>query len=220
MVLKSKQTILSYRCPSCGAGVMSAVDIFKLSADMVKLKCDCGESSMTALYVKDNGKSKIRLTVPCLFCPKPHSFTVSSSVFFNNDLFLLACPYTDMTISAIGEIDKVKAELSRSELELFELIEKLGGEGISMLNGIREQEDEANHEIRETVLSVIKILDSEGNIKCSCNEGEGDYELSVSKDDFTLECKACSCKTTLHVDSVPSAHSLIELSEIRLDPTT
>ena len=47
MVLEKKQTTIAYRCPTCGAGIMSAVDIFALSAPMVKLKCSCGCSEMT-----------------------------------------------------------------------------------------------------------------------------------------------------------------------------
>ena len=41
MVLKEKHTTVAYRCPFCGSGVMSAVGLFGLSADMVKLKCPC-----------------------------------------------------------------------------------------------------------------------------------------------------------------------------------
>ena len=39
MILEPKSTSIAYRCPSCGSGIMSAVDVFKLSADRVRLKC-------------------------------------------------------------------------------------------------------------------------------------------------------------------------------------
>ena len=90
MVLNSKQTTVAYRCPHCGAGVMSIVDPFALSADMVKLKCDCGKSEMSVVYSNDG---KVRLTVPCIFCPNPHSFVVNSSVFFGKELFVGALLY-------------------------------------------------------------------------------------------------------------------------------
>ena len=93
MVLDAKQTTVAYRCPHCGAGVMSVVGLFSLSADMVKLKCTCGESEMSVVYSKDG---KIRLTVPCILCPKPHVFTLNSSVFFKNELFVLPCPLSDI----------------------------------------------------------------------------------------------------------------------------
>ena len=62
---------------------MSAVGFFNLSADMIKLKCDCGGSEMSIVYGKD---SKVRVGVPCILCPNPHQFTLSSSVFFEKDL--------------------------------------------------------------------------------------------------------------------------------------
>ena len=46
MVLDKKQTTVAYRCNKCGAGVMGMIDIFTLSAPMIKLKCDCGGSEM------------------------------------------------------------------------------------------------------------------------------------------------------------------------------
>ena len=53
MVLESKQTTLAYRCPHCGAGVMSAVRMFALKGSMVRLKCDCGKSQMEAVPAGD-----------------------------------------------------------------------------------------------------------------------------------------------------------------------
>jgi len=58
MVLNPKETTLAYRCPHCGAGVMSIVGLFTLTADMLKLKCDCGKSELTVVY----SDGKVRLT--------------------------------------------------------------------------------------------------------------------------------------------------------------
>ena len=91
MVLNQKGTAVSYRCPECGTWVTSIVGVFSLTADMLRLKCPCKGSEMTLLYAKDK---KIRLTVPCFLCPQPHSFTVSSQLFFDKDLFALPCAYS------------------------------------------------------------------------------------------------------------------------------
>ena len=120
MVLETKTTTLAYRCPHCGSGVISAVGMFSLSADMVKLKCTCGKSEMSVVDTKDG---KVRMTVPCLLCSKPHIFTVSNSLFFGKDLFVLPCPYSDVNIACMGETNLVKNELARSELELLDLME-------------------------------------------------------------------------------------------------
>ena len=76
MVLDIKQTTVAYRCSHCGAGVMSMVGVFSLSGEMFKLKCSCGESEMTMVRTSDG---KIRFSVPCFLCPKPHTYTVNLS---------------------------------------------------------------------------------------------------------------------------------------------
>ena len=216
MILDPKKTTVAYRCPSCGSGVMSIVGLFDFGADMMKLKCDCGASAMTVLYGKD---SKVRMTVPCFLCPNPHTFTVSTSVFFKDDLFLLPCPYSDISIAMTGNTNKVKAELARSELELLELIEKSGVENLDSLH--RNEDFYANPEIVEIITYTIRELDSEGNIKCGCPEGvEGDYTLDFLKDEIHVECKGCGCKKILRADSLMAAHDLLNLDELTLEPNT
>ena len=151
MVLETKQTTVAYRCPHCGAGIMSAIDIFALKADMIKLKCTCGKSEMSVVDTKDG---KVRLTVPCLLCAKPHIFTVSSSLFFGKDLFVLPCPYSDINIACMGETNLVKNELARGELELLDLMEQSGIKGFDAIHG----EDEAT--ITDPQIRMVFIADS------------------------------------------------------------
>lgn len=216
MILDPKKTTVAYRCPSCGAGVMSVVGLFDLGADMMRLKCDCGQSAMTVVYSKDG---RVRMNVPCFLCPNPHSFTVSSSVFFKDDLFLLPCPYSDISIAMTGNTNKVKAELARSELELLELIEKSGAENLDRL---REQNDfYANPEIVEIVTYMLRELDEEGKISCSCPDGvEGDYVIDFLDSEINIECKNCHCKKSLRADSLMAAHDLLNLDNLTLEPKT
>jgi hypothetical protein len=113
MLLNEKRTTVAYRCPDCGGGIMSAVGLFNLSADMVKLKCTCGKSELKIVYNRDGS---VRLTVPCLICSQPHTFTVNASLFFSDELFVLPCPYSDINIAFTGEMNTVKAELVRTEM--------------------------------------------------------------------------------------------------------
>ena len=46
MILDEKKTTVAYRCPGCGAMVRSMIGAFTLSADMMRLKCPCGESAV------------------------------------------------------------------------------------------------------------------------------------------------------------------------------
>ena len=216
MVIDSTKTTVAYRCPSCGAGVMSVVGLFNLNADMVKLKCDCGESAMTLVYGKGKD-SKVRLTVPCVLCPNPHNYTVSSSIFFKNDLFILPCPYSDLTVAATGETNAVKAELSRSELELLDLLEK---SGVSSLDSLHQKsEATANIEAVEIISYMLKELDEEGKIECDCSNGCGkDFELSFYDASAEIACKCCGCKKIIPTDSIIEANMLLSADKLSLRP--
>ncbi len=215
MVLNSKQTTVAYRCPHCGAGVMSFVDPFVLSADMIKLKCDCGKSEMSVVYSNDG---KVRLTVPCILCPKPHSFTVNSSVFFDKELFLLPCPYADINIAMTGEINNVKAELARSELELLQMLEKSGLESFEALRGENEKELFSDPQIFDIIMFVINDLDAEGKIYCKCeNEGEGDFEVEVLDDGIKVSCKRCGASRVIPTDGLLAATAFLNADCLYLE---
>lgn len=218
MVLDSKQTTVAYRCPHCGSGVMSAVGLFNLSADMVKLKCTCGESEMTVVYSKDG---KMRLTVPCILCPNPHNFTVNSSVFFKNDLFLLPCPYSDINICMIGEQNKVKAELARTELELLDLLEESGIDNFDLFHNKQTLSDP---QILDIILFVINDLDAEGKIYCKCHpeseisgEHDGNYEVEMLEEGIKVLCKGCGASKIIPADSLINAHEFLNTEKIILE---
>ncbi len=213
MVLDPKQTTVAYRCPHCGTGVMSVVGLFNLTADMVKLKCSCGQSEMTIVYGRDG---KIRFTVPCILCPTPHNFSVSSSLFFGKDLFVLPCPYSDINICMMGDTDHVKAELSRSELELLDLLEE---NGLSNFDSLRGGDQElSDPQIQEIVTYVVKELDEEGKIHCRCPEGnEGDYEAELRRDGIMVTCLCCKASKFIETNSLISAHEFLNADSIELE---
>jgi DNA-directed RNA polymerase subunit RPC12/RpoP len=214
MVLESKQTTVAYRCPHCGAGIMSAVGLFALSADMVKLKCTCGNSEMTVVYSKDG---KVRLTVPCLLCAKPHTYTLNSTLFFDKDLFSLQCPYTDMNIAFLGETNTVKAELARSELELLDLMEKSG-----LKNFDQFHDDEASlpdPQVLEIVMFVINDLDAEGKIFCKCapEDNGRQYDAEILNDGVKVTCRKCGATRLIPTDSRLGAHAFLNADALYLE---
>lgn len=210
MVLNSKQTTVAYRCPKCGAGVMSVVGLFNLCADMVRLKCDCGQSEMTMVYTKD---SKVHFTVPCMFCPNPHRFTLNSSVFFEKEFFALPCPYSGMNIVLMGESDRVKAELAKGELELLKAFEEAGISGM----GEQGKIELTDPEVLDIITYIVKELDEEGKIECRCqNQGEGDYELEFLPDGIKLSCKKCNASVLLPTNSLIDAYELLGADKLVL----
>lgn len=215
MVLDAKQTTVAYRCPACGAGIMSAVDLFRLSADMVKLKCTCGASEMTVVSSKDG---KVRLTVPCIACPNPHTFTLSSSLFFGKELFSLQCPYSDLTVACMGEVDQVKAELARSELELLDLMEQ---SGLGSMTELQQKNEETltDPQIREIVMFVINDLDAEGKIDCRCapNDNGRMYDADILDDGISVRCRKCGASRFIPTDSSLSAHAFLNADALHLE---
>ena len=211
MVLEPRQTTVAYRCPQCGAGVMSVVNLFNLRADMIKLKCDCGGSEMTLVHTKDQ---KVRFTVPCIFCPNPHHFTLNSRSFFEKDMFALPCPYSGMNIAVMGDTDRVKAELARSELELLELLEENNAESFSALHGEQGFNDP---QVLDIITYIIKELDEEGRIHCSCNESEeGDYELEFLPEAVKISCKKCGASALLPTNSLIDAYEILGADSLEL----
>ena len=53
----------------------------------------------------------VRLRVPCIACPGPHNYTLSRSLFFSRDIFVLSCSFSGIGICFLGRADKVKNEL-------------------------------------------------------------------------------------------------------------
>ena len=211
MVLEPRQTTVAYRCPQCGAGVMSVVNLFNLCADMIKLKCDCGGSEMTLVHTKDN---KVRFTVPCIFCPTPHHFTLSSHSFFEKEMFALPCPYSGMNVAVMGDTDRVKAELARSELELLELLEENNAESFSFLHKEQGFDDP---QVLEIITYIVKELDAEGRINCLCeSDGEGDYELEFLPDAVRISCKRCGASATLPTNSLIDAYEILGADSLEL----
>lgn len=212
MVLESKQTTVAYRCPRCGAGVMSLVNVFSLHADMLKLKCTCGESEMTMVKTKDG---KVRFTVPCLLCPKPHMFTVNDSVVFGRELFVLPCPYSDMNIAMLGDTEHVKAELSRSELQLLDLLEK---SGLGSLDALGGEQTLSDPQVLEIVTYVIQELDEEGKIRCRCDgEGEREYDAEILDGAVRVTCRACGASREIPTDSLIRAEAFLNADHLDLE---
>ncbi len=220
MVLKNKETTIAYRCPHCGAGVMSALDIFTLSAPLIKLKCDCGGSEMTVVKQNDG---KIRLSVPCLFCPSPHNFLVSSKIFFGENEFFLQCPYSDMDICFLGDMDHVKANLARGELKLMELMEEYGISDIAKFKEANTaDEDEAlDSEHTQNVIFVLSELEEEGKIFCKCEHKDTvdseKYGFEVFSDCVLVKCRDCGASRKIPTDNSLNMHAFLDADSLHLE---
>ena len=179
---------------------------------MLKLKCSCGQSEMTVVLKKDG---QVRFTVPCILCPKPHNFTVSSKIFFGKELFVLPCPYSDVNICMMGETNHVKAELSRTELELMELLEKSGLDNFDDLHG---EEYISDPQVTEVVTYAIREFDEEGKIYCRCEErSEAEYDAEIGREGITVTCRKCGASKFIPTDSLISADAFLNSDSLTLE---
>ncbi|MBO5898916.1 MAG: hypothetical protein J6R04_07885 [Clostridia bacterium] len=219
MVLDTNNTTLAYRCPKCGAAVFSGLNVFSLTADMLKLKCSCGESE---LVLVNSGDGRVRLTVPCMLCPAPHQFTLNKSLLFGKELFCMPCPYTDIDLCCVGEENHVKAEMSRAELELLDLLEQNGFSDFRELSEASGRpEDErfpTDPQVLDIVMFVIRDLDEEGKIKCHCtSRDEGHtYDVDIRDDGVLVSCSACGASRLIPTDSGLSAHAFLNSDSLDL----
>ncbi len=226
MVIDSKQTTVAYRCPECGAGVISLVGLFSLSADMIKLKCTCGHSEMQIVYRRED--NMMRLIVPCIFCRKPHTFNVSSQMFFSKDVFLLPCPYSDINIGFVGEENRVKAELARTELELLDMLEENGISDFKSLHG--DEEDMPDLQVLDVISYIVGELDAEGKIYCKCHpfgreplpdgrleRDDSEYEVTVSENGIEVSCAKCKASRVIPADSMLTAHAFLNSDFLKLE---
>lgn len=209
MILDQKQTTIAYRCPSCGSIVRSVVGIFSLSAEMIRLKCPCGESALDIVYTKDK---KVRLTVPCLVCPTPHNYLVSSTAFFERDIFTLSCTYSGLDVFFAGSEENVDKAIAESEAELIELV---GEDALESLAHTRGEETLTDPQVLEVIMYVVKELEDEGNIHCKCPVG-GEYELQLGDESVFVVCKKCGAEYEIHANSVSAAQAFLEADEIVL----
>ena len=213
MILNDKKITVAYRCPECGQWVTGIVGMFTLSADMLRLKCPCGGSEATMVYTNDK---KIRLTVPCFLCPQPHSFTVSSGMFFERDIFALPCAYSGIDICFIGSEEQVEAACKASDEELLELMGESDYSDFSAARESGKEEFLSDPQILDIVNFVIRDLDEAGEISCKCPPDEGCYSVDVTSDGITVSCENCGAKALIPVSSTISANAFLSCEHLDL----
>ena len=144
-----------------------------------------------------------------------------------------------MNICFTGEINTVKAELARTELELLDMLEEHGITDFSSLHG--DEKDLSDPQILDIVLFVINDLEAEGKIYCPCHpdggeatnevaqdsatekaddstsDKEGRYEATVTEDGILLRCRHCGASRVIPTDSMLSAHAFLNADSVHLE---
>lgn len=217
MILDAKETAVAYRCPHCGAGIVSMVGVFALSGDMIKLKCDCGKSELVISYARDD---KVHITTPCIICPKPHNYTVSKKLFFSKDVFRLGCTFTGLDICFVGEKEAVLEALKENESELLGMFEEAGVTSLDALHKGNEYDLIDDPAIEEIIRFMLVELRDEGNIHCGCDDiNEADYRFEFVEPDYDsvrIYCESCGSSVEIPMTSVINANAFLHCDELYL----
>ena len=193
MVLQPKQTRIAYRCPACGEVVYGLVGRFTLAADLLRLKCPCGEAS---LDIRQRREGKVELSVPCLFCKKNHTYVLSGTLVLDRDRFLLGCPYANMDIAFLGEEGRVEEDVRRTGEELERLLGQLEAETLADIQPQDMNDDEIlpDPALYDAVRFLVRELEAEGAIDCPCHSGS--YDVRFSDEGLQVFCPTCGATHT------------------------
>ena len=131
---------------------------------------------------------KLRITVPCIFCPSPHRYMVSRKLLMTRELFTFPCAYAGVDILFIGSKGEVMKAVEASDRELRTMIDDTELAGV---HGANEGDDLYGDEhIRDMILFVLGDLAEENHIHCGC-EDSGDFLVEQTRDSVRISCKKC-----------------------------
>ena len=215
MILSPKETVIAYRCPDCGSGIMSVVGAFALSGDLIKLKCSCGKSE---LHISRTSDKKLRITVPCLVCPKPHNYVIGQNTFFSREgVFTLSCTVSGLPLCFIGTKEGVSESLDEATREANELLKDAGLDTLDEIRENSEASDPFDASIDDIIRYTICELEDEGKIKCKCpTTAVADYQFEILDDTLRVYCEKCGASVTLPMYDMAMAQDFLLRESLEL----
>lgn len=193
---------------------MSPVGVFKLNADRLVLKCQCGHSEMSITRSKD---AKIRIETPCLICRAPHNYTLNESLFFSGKLFLLPCHVSGLDICMLGQQEEVSEALDANARELERMLEEAGLDSLDVFHPEEEDVKELpDAEIYDILNLLVRELEYDGKVYCECQTGPYSVFFSEDGEHIVVACESCGASCEFPADSVSAAVEFLKIDEIIL----
>ncbi|MBQ7363432.1 MAG: hypothetical protein IJW48_03160 [Clostridia bacterium] len=203
---------IAFRCSACGGATLGLLGGITRSADMLRVRCTCGES---ALDVKKKGNGGLHLSVPCVYCRDNHGFSLSLDAEREDNTVRLPCPFSNMDIAFIGNEESVTKELERTGEELMRVIRSFEGEELSDIQPSDADEgDVCDPAVYDTVNFLVRDLEAEGRLTCPC--GEPKPELRFSDEGIQVFCTSCGASYTFYAKSGAMAESYLSLDSLEL----
>ena len=215
MIIEKSETTVAYRCPSCGGGVLSPVGAFRLNADRLVLKCPCSKSEMS---IQKSADSKIHITVPCFLCSAPHNYTISESLFFSQKLFMFPCHASGIDICFIGGQKDVSEALEENTERLRAMIEDAGLSEEDVFSSPEEEEPSIpDAHIYDIVNFLVRELEYDHKIECSCNAGPYGVYFSEDGESIIVLCEHCGARKEFAANSIAAANDFLNIDSITLE---
>ena len=174
MVQETKR-FLSYICPHCAQSVIVERDLFSLAAAPARIKCPCGKSELGVEFLP----SRVRMTVPCLFCGREHTVSCSSRAFIREKALAFSCAASGLDCCYVGEEGPVYAATARLERAVDKLGEDAAAGSRAFLDGM----------VMEEIFSELKDIAARGGVSCACGSRAWGFEVQFSA--VELYCREC-----------------------------
>ena len=221
--------IAAYRCPYCGGGVMSAVNLAGIAQNPAagkrfRLRCanpDCDSVKQkipVGMDVEAVEDGKVRFTVPCLLCGGVHTAAVDTELLDNRDIFTLSCPNYGADICFTGDIRDVKDALARSELELLDMMSEGDAADISLTPDTSKALPDP--EIAERITAGVRFLEEEDRIFCRCQSfevGVERIEIMPEPEAIRVRCIRCGAEKVIPAVSLIAAEDFLLSDSLALE---
>ncbi len=212
-----REIAIAYRCPSCGASVLSPAGIFTLTGDMLKLKCECGDSELTAAYTPAR---KLRVSAPCIVCGKAHSYMLDPTALMRADkeALKIPCGYTGIDLCFIGTVDKIGKAIEEANGELVKIMQDAGLQDIADLHREDDEKREIDPEVDDIVRFMVADLREEGKIHCRCkSQNRASYKYTILDKFVRIYCEGCGAIADFPLTGAGSAAEFLSTDEINLE---
>lgn len=170
------------------------------------------------MTITKTGDDKIRITMPCLVCPKPHSYLLSRDIFFSGDLFVIPCAYSGIDIAFMGSSEKVSDAVEEQAKILNNILAENGLDSFERLKQDERAEEQEYSQLEDLVRFMLCELDDEGKIECYCKD-EGEipyYGFQILSERVRVYCECCNACTEIPVGSVSDTDAFVTLKELKL----
>ena len=204
---------IAYRCPECATATLGFLGGLSRASDMLRLKCGCEKY---ALEIKPEGNSRVKISVPCIYCKDVHTYLISSDILTRSEPTRLACPSSHHDILFIANESDIQADLERSANELSLVLASFEADDVKDIQpaDLGEADNPPDPAIYDVLNFVMRDLEDAGAIKCPCKNGP--YNLRFTDDGAEIYCESCGASYEFKAKTGAMAETYLSIDSVTL----